>query len=148
MPFIPIDLIEAHEPWSYMRASKTVGVGDCRPSPASGVGHLAESQIMDAVFWIGRLLVLTSTRFQKNGAVTGVHDFSFGTMPQPKETIQVKVNVVRHDWDDIVLQADVSSHNHFIARGSFTLEEVELNDENELDRLRTLWSSISRDVNG
>lgn len=138
----PIDCIEAYEPWSYTRACKTIAPDSCVESPATGVGHASESQIMDAVFWVGRLLVLSSSDFQKNGNVTGIHDFSYGILPQPGDTIQVKVSVVSHDWDDIILEADVSSSNNFVARGSFTLEEVELIDEDEICRLRSLWHTL------
>ena len=139
----PIDTIEVFEPWSYMRGLKTIELADRSPdSPAPGNRAFAESQVIDAAVYLGRWLVIISTGFQKNSTLTGIRDFSFGSLPDVGETLQVKVNIRRHDWDDIILNCDISSRNRFVARGSFTLEEVDLADPEEVERLRMLWQQV------
>jgi len=140
---VPIDKIEVFEPWSYMRGSKTIHHDDRRPlSPAPGNRMFSESQVIDAVVFLGRWLVIISTGFQKNTSLTGIREFSFGSLPDTGETLQIKVTIQRHDWDDIILSCDVSSRDRFVARGSFTLEEVDLVDPDEIVRLSELWKQF------
>lgn len=139
----PIDTIEVFEPWSYMRGLKTIELADRRPnSPAPGNRAFSESQVIDAAVFLGRWLVIVSTGFQKNSSLTGIREFSFGSLPGVGETLQVKVNIRRHDWDDIILNSDISSRNRFVARGSFTLEEIDLADPDEVMRLKALWQQF------
>lgn len=139
----PIDQIEVFEPWSYMRGQKTVRLEDRPPnSPAPGNREFSESQVIDAAVFLGRWLVVISTGFEKNSSLTGIREFSFGSLPDVGETLQVKVTIRRHDWDDIILNCDISSRNRFVARGSFTLEEVDLVDPDEVERLQGLWTHI------
>ena len=92
-------------------------------------------------------LVLISTDFKKNCVLTSVRDFSCGSLPKVGETIQIKVTIHRHDWDDIILNCDISAPNRFVARGSFTLAEVDLIDPDEVIRLQQLWRSFVENKN-
>ena len=137
-----LDDIEAYEPWSYVRATKTVVPDDCNvASNEYQLNALSKSQIMGSLFWLGRLFVFASSDFANYASITAINDFAFGTMPDAGETFQIKVKVDKRDWGNVVLDADVASANRFIARGSFSLATLELNDSDIIDRLTALWNS-------
>lgn len=134
-----IDHIAAYEPWSYARGYRDVGP----PEPISSVSAASEAFLIETSIQLGHLLILASTDFAKDGVLTGIREFSFGSRLQLGEQLDVKVTLKNRNYADVEFECDLSANRRFAARGSFTLEMADLTDADEADRLRFIWASLT-----